>query len=53
MVQDNHRYNWSDAWLLLAIIYAGRDGDATLLRILAAGDFIEHAIFTPDELESG
>jgi hypothetical protein len=44
--------NWSDAWLLLAIIYAGDEG-ANLERIIEVGDGIEHAIFNPDELESG
>jgi hypothetical protein len=44
--------NWSDAWLLLAIIYAGNEG-ANLERIIEVGDGIEHAIFNPDELESG
>ena len=46
-------YHWSDAWLLLAIVYASRTGDATLDKIIAAGDAINHAIFTPSELESG
>lgn len=45
-------HNWSDAWLLLAIIYLGREG-GNLERIIAAGDGINHAIFNPDELESG
>ena len=53
MVKDRIEYNWSDAWLLLAIIYASRDGGATLEKIIATGDFINHAIFNPDELESG
>src|SRR5918993_141058 len=53
MVKDKIEYNWSDAWLLLAIIYASRDGGATLEKIIAAGDGINHAIFNPDELESG
>jgi len=53
MAKGSKDYNWSDAWLLLAIIYAGRGGGATLERIIAAGDGIEHAIFNPDELESG
>lgn len=52
MVKDKIEYNWSDAWLLLAIIYAG-SGGATLERIIAVGDGINHAIFNPDELESG
>ncbi|HEU0143522.1 MAG TPA: hypothetical protein VFQ47_01935 [Nitrososphaera sp.] len=46
-------YNWSDAWLLLSIIYAGKPSGATLEKIIAAGDFINHAIFNPDELASG
>jgi hypothetical protein len=44
--------NWSDAWLLLAVIYAGNEG-ANLERIIEVGNGIEHAIFNPDELESG
>lgn len=42
---------WSDAWLLLSLIYArdpaGRD------HIRAVGDFINHAIFTDEELDGG
>jgi hypothetical protein len=52
MREKKRECNWSDAWLLLAIIYAGTEG-ATLEKIVAIGDFIEHAIFNPDELESG
>ena len=52
MAKDRIEYNWSDAWLLLAIIYAG-SGGATLERIIAAGDGINHAVFNPDELEGG
>lgn len=52
MARHKYRYNWSDAWLLLAIVYAGR-GKATLEKIIAVGDGIEHAIFNADELESG
>lgn len=42
----------SDAWLLLAILAAG-DDVANLEEIVAAGDAINHAIFTEDEMESG
>ena len=52
MSKNEIEYNWSDAWLLLAVVYAGKGG-ATLDRIIAAGDGINHAIFKPDELESG
>lgn len=52
MNQRELQYNWSDAWLLLAVIYAGNAG-ATLERIIAVADGINHAIFNPEELESG
>jgi len=52
MDADTPEYNWSDAWILLAIVYAGDKG-ATLERIISVGDGINHAIFNPDELESG
>ena len=35
----------------MAIIYAGEA--ATLEKIIGAGDWINHAVFNPDELESG
>lgn len=48
------KYNWSDAWLLLSIIYASNsESGATLEKIIAAGDWINHAVFNEDELESG
>jgi hypothetical protein len=53
MASDNVLHNWSDAWLLLAIIYANKQGAATLDKIIAAGDAINVAIFTAAELESG
>ena len=47
-------YLWSDAWLLLAILYASREaGGASLDQVKAAGDYIEHAVFTEDELGGG
>lgn len=54
MSQEPLEYEASDAWLLLAIIYAAADKDgASLDEIVATGDFINHAIFTDDEMESG
>ncbi len=48
------KYNSSDAWLLLAIIYAGNgNNDAPLEKIISAGDWINHAVFNADEFESG
>jgi hypothetical protein len=52
MGKQKIEHNWSDAWLLLAIIYAGKEG-ANLERIIEVGDGIDHSIFNPDELESG
>jgi len=46
-------YCWSDAWLLLAIIYAAGNSGASLRYIVGAGDYINHAIFTLDELRGG
>jgi hypothetical protein len=45
-------YKSSDAWVLLAIVYAGRDGGADLSAIVGAGDYINHAIFTFGELQN-
>ena len=46
-------YQWSDAWLLLAISATERTKPAELWYIIEAGDGIEHATFTYDELRSG
>jgi hypothetical protein len=44
----------SDAWLLLAIKYAQeKDAGASVDAIVKAGDFINHAIFTDEELNEG
>jgi hypothetical protein len=52
-VNDSTTFYNSDAWVLLAIIYASRSGPATLDKIIAAGDAINVAIFLPNELEGG
>jgi hypothetical protein len=52
MIKSKIKLNWSDAWLLLSVIYAGDKG-ADLERIISAGDGINHDVFNPDELESG
>ena len=43
----------SDIWLLLAIAIGSSDGEATYRDIISAGDAINHAIFTHEELEGG
>jgi hypothetical protein len=51
---DSAPTQWSDAWLLHAIkMVQDREGRATLEDILAAGDFLNHAIFTFEELSGG
>jgi len=53
VTEDDLQYEASDAWLLLAIIYAAGNDEATLQKIVSAGDGINHAIFTYDEMDSG
>jgi hypothetical protein len=42
--------SWGDAWFLAASHSAGR-GLVTLADILGEGDYINHAIFTPAEID--
>ena len=44
---------WSDAWLLLTIVLAGRERAASLQDVVGTGDAINHAIFTFDEIDGG
>jgi hypothetical protein len=45
---------WADAWILLSIMYATqRASPAVLTDIIAAADYINHAILTRGELETG
>ena len=46
-------YQPSDAWLLLSVALAGGAKSAELKEVVAAGDYINHAIFTEDELRGG
>lgn len=46
-------YQWTDAWLLQAISLAGCRQPAELKDINAAGDAINHAIFTDEEIKGG
>jgi hypothetical protein len=51
--QETIQYQSSDAWLLLAIIYAGQKKPAALSDIIAAADAINHALITFPEMEGG
>jgi hypothetical protein len=53
MTDEPIRYPWTDAWLLLSILIAPTHGPADLRSIISAGDYIDHSIFRPEEMESG
>jgi hypothetical protein len=42
---------WSDAWLLLSLIYGREPLDRQRIRDI--GDYINHAIFTDEEVRGG
>lgn len=46
-------FSGPDSWLLLATGLAARNRGARLVEIIAAGDAVNHAIFTPAELRRG
>jgi hypothetical protein len=46
------KWTWSDAWLLTAA-YFTEENPVTLRGLLAAGDAINHAIFTDVEIDHG
>ena len=50
---DRIEFTWSDEWLLEAIRCLGPEKGATLKDVIAAGDALNHAIFTPAELRTG
>jgi hypothetical protein len=42
---------WSDAWVLLALVYAAKPAPREGIR--AAGDYINHAVMSDEELDGG
>jgi hypothetical protein len=44
---------WSDAWLLLALLLSSADGAVGRGGLIEAGDYINHAVFTEEELSGG
>jgi hypothetical protein len=50
-MSDSHdsRFQWSDAWLMLAVGVVG-ESPAPLTRVLGAADGLQHAILTREEL---
>jgi hypothetical protein len=51
MPQDKAYFPWTDAWLLLSLIYSREPADRE--RINSIGEYINHAIFTDEEVEGG
>lgn len=49
----NTNFVWSDGWLLHAIAIAAEKIPASLKDVIAAGDALNHAIFTYTELQAG
>jgi len=47
------QFTWSDAWLLLSIALTAGQHPASLKDVIACGDGVNHAIFTPAELRRG
>jgi hypothetical protein len=45
-------WTWSDAWLLTAA-YVTQENPVSLRGLIGAGDGINHAIFTDDEIDHG
>ncbi len=46
-------FTWSDAWVLAAVTVGGGNRGAALREIIEAGDLINRAILTPQELRRG
>lgn len=46
------KWTWSDAWLLTAAHFT-QENPVTLRGLIGAGDGINHAIFTDDEIDHG
>jgi hypothetical protein len=52
-MSQSTQFSPSDPWLLQAIGMAGRTSPASLRDIVAVGDYVNHAIFTWEEVQTG
>jgi hypothetical protein len=52
-MSETPQLRWSDAWILAAIYQCSKEKPADLVEILAAADFINHAVLNVEELQSG
>ena len=54
MSKNNENYfSWSDAWVFTALYFSNKDKKKiNLSELIAAGDVLNHAIFTKDEIKN-
>jgi hypothetical protein len=53
MIATPVSYVPTDAWVLYAVIHASKSEPASLAKVIAVGDYYNHAVFTDDELYGG
>ena len=53
MTNSTTTFQWSDAWLFLAIGFAASQHPASLGSVITTADGIQHAMITRDELNGG
>ncbi len=52
-MNDDKKLRWSDVWLLQAVYYASQREQSLLPDVIAAADYINHAVINYEELSSG
>lgn len=53
MEKDNY-FAWSDSWVVAGILWTVPDeAEIDLSSIIRAGDMLNHAVYTPEELKTG
>lgn len=50
---SNKRFQWTDCWLLQAIVIADKGHGASYRDVVATADGLNHALLTAEEMESG
>lgn len=53
MMKSGEAFQWSDAWLFLAIGFAASHRRASLGEVITTADGLQHAVITRDELNGG
>jgi hypothetical protein len=52
MNANNHDCNWADSWVIAGVLWSSPD-ETDLAAILCAGEMLNHAIYTDQELRAG